>query len=268
MQDGFLIGGFQNETSKSEYPCYVTPAGEERVDFHNGSVCYRLYTCSVIPHIVTSNVISQNKVAIGSVDKIGHPYNQLMLGLAGRLPGANNQTSLITNYEQQFDNGVNRTDFVAEIEVNGPQNLFWAVDAILTKKDEVVASNSEIPTILSFDGVSTTIPTSQLFDGAYNDTEFPQSVMVVTYIGLDHVSYSQIKIYQTGSSIAPSPGCDNSKLNAISAGTAIASGILAVFAILASPETGGASLAVAAGIFSGAFSIASGGLSVEATKAC
>jgi hypothetical protein len=81
-----LVGSLYQHDTNISYPCYVTPADQNRVDFFNGWVCYRLYTCSPIPHVVTVTVVSGNKVAVNSDQ---NPYETLMNGLTSQISKAN-----------------------------------------------------------------------------------------------------------------------------------------------------------------------------------
>jgi len=119
---GALVGGLQHTATGVDSPCYVTPADQVRVDFFNGWVCYRLYTCSPIPHIVTTIVVGDNKVLL---DCQQSPYESLMRGLVGQISSAGGQIPKMPNYDQTFtDMSGNSLTFVVEVSVNGPYSLF------------------------------------------------------------------------------------------------------------------------------------------------
>jgi hypothetical protein len=250
---GTLVGALRETKSNTYHPCYVTPPDQMRVDFFNGWVCYRLYTCSRIPHTVTSVVISKDKT---TMDVTQNPYENLMYGLINQMNSANGEIALIPTYEQTFtDNEGNSYSFVVQVENNGPFNLFWTIQAATQNYPHVNAN-----------------PAASSFDEAYTngviggDAQFPQSASIITYVGLDHTAYSKIDFFQTSFSPAPppSPNCDTTGFGVGSGAAGVLSGILGALSVAAAPETGGASLAIAAGVVGAA----SGALGIAGSVAC
>lgn len=253
-----LVGALYSAQYKSYSPCYVTPPEEMLVDFGNGWVCNRLYTCSPIPHVVTSLIVSKGHITI---DVSQGPYETLMHGLMGQLPAASGQIALIPTYEQTFtDNEGNSYNFVVEVTNNGPYNLFWTVQAA-----------TQYPPVSIYNQVPTN-PAASFFDQVYQngvmsgDALFPQSAAIVSYVGLDHTAYSKINFFQTSVSPAPatSSTCNTQALGVSGGYSGIIAGIIGALAAVVAPETGGISLAIAAGV-AGA---ASGALGIAQTVAC
>ncbi|KAI8827039.1 uncharacterized protein EV422DRAFT_563120 [Fimicolochytrium jonesii] len=245
---GFMVGSLRNTQQENiNLPCYVTPP-DNRVDFFNGWECWRLYTCSNVPHIVTAAVYSSNQVTI---QRSEGPYTSLVRGLRNRLEAANQQIGQIAPYEQSFkDKQGNTYSFTAQVQNNGP-NLFWTVDAA-TKFDE-----SGFPGLPDFhyngNPAANYFETVDVAEGTAFDADanFPQSASVVTYVGLDHQSYSKIDFFQTGFAAAPPPPTPNAAAcqvkpgNIASGALGILGGFIAAAGILAAPFTAGASLAPA-----------------------
>lgn len=258
QNEGTLVGGLRATNNNNSLPCYKTPEDQKRVDFFNGWVCYRLYVCSTVPHIVTTMVVSSEKV---SIEVTQQPYENMMSGLNNQLSRANGQVAQILEYSESFTNEGNTYTFVAQVENNGNYNLFWMVNALAQISNSIPHVNW---------------PSSE-FDEAYNggdtgvlviagDAQFPQSASVVIYVGLDHTAYTKIDFFQSGFSPAPPPGtsCNNQGWS-IGSGTAgIIAAIVGAAGVFAAPETGGLSLAVAAGVFG----VASGSLGIVSAVAC
>jgi hypothetical protein len=234
-----------------------TSAGEMQVDFFNGWVCQRLYTCSLVPHTVTSVVISEGKTTMSVTER---PYENLMAGLVNQMSSANGQIAQIPNYEQNFvDMEGNTYGFVTEVINNGPYNLFWTIQG--------ATQNNQIPNYN---------PAASAFDEAYSggtifgDAQFPQSASIITYVGLDHTAYSKIDFFQSSFSPAPPPtsGCNTAGFSIGSGATGALGAFLGAISVIAAPETGGASLALGAGIAAGVAGAASGGLGIASAAAC
>jgi hypothetical protein len=239
---GDLVGAIRlsNSPVPSEntitYPCYVTPSDQMEVDYGNGIVCYRLYTCSTVPHSVTSTVISSSKTKIEVTQQ---PCVNLMYGLTSQMNAAGGQIAQIPIYEQTFqDNEANSYSYVAEVVNNGLYNLFWTIQAATAPYQYINAN-----------------PAAGAFDTVYakgvlaGDASFPQSASIITYVGLDHTAYSKVDFDQTSFSPAPpSSACSNEAAGIGSGVLGAISAIIGTFAAAASPETGGWSLAVAAGV--------------------
>lgn len=254
QNDAAMVGALQSGDGSVTYPCYRTPQDQQRVDFFNGWVCYRLYVCSTVPHYVTDVAISSQQVtlAVGQDALFSPgPYENLFSGLNGQLSAANGQISLIPEYSQSFtDMEGNTHSYVAQVENNGVYNLYWTVAGALQSQ----SLGTQI------DGAYNTAGT------VYGDVQFPQSATIVTYVGLDHAAYSKIDFYQSGFSPAPPAGtnCNTQGFSIGSGAAGIVSGVLGSAAVLAAPETGGISLGVAAGVFGAA----SGTLGIVSSVAC
>jgi len=250
---GTLVGALRNTQYNFYSPCYVTSSDEMKVDFFNGWVCNRLYTCSLVPHTVTSMIISKETTTMSVTER---PYEYLMAGLTNQMNAANGQIAQIIPYEQTFaDNEGNSYSYVAQVENIGNYNLFWTVQAAAQP----------------YPGLHSN-PAASSFDEAYNpndiifgDAQFPQSASIITFVGLDHEAYSKIDFFQTSFSPAPpSPGCSVSGFAVGAGATGVVSGLLAALSVAAAPETGGASLAITAGIASAG----SGVLSIAEAASC
>lgn len=252
-----MVGALQDLSDNALYPCYVTDATESRVDFQNGWVCYRLYTCSTVPHAVSSITVSQEKTTLSVTDM---PYENLMAGLLNEVNAAGGELAEIHEYSQIFqDMEGNTLSFTSQVTAVSDMNLFWTVNAAANLKYSFGQSN---PAAVSFDDVYAA-------GTIFGDASFPSSASIVTWVGLDHVFFSKIDFFQTGFSPAPPTAACSNNLFGIGSGAAgILSSAIGVAALLAAPETGGASLALAAGIAAGAAGAASGGLGIASSAAC
>jgi len=251
---GTLVGALRNTEYNFYRPCYVTPPDQMRVDFFNGWVCNRLYTCSTVPHIVTATIISKDQTTL---DVTQQPYSNLMYGLTNQMNSANGQIAQIPTYEQTFtDREGNSYSYVAQVSNNGPYNLFWTIQAAAQP----------------YPGLHSN-PAASAFDEAYNtqgtifgDAQFPQSASIISYVGLDHEAYSKIDFYQTSLSPAPpsTSNCNTAGFGIAAGTTGVLGGILGAISVAAAPETGGASLVVAAGVLGAS----SGALGILQSAAC
>jgi hypothetical protein len=163
-------------TETISYPCYVTPEDQKQVDFYNGTVCYRLYTCSTVTHVVANTIISSARV---NVTMQSAPYSALGGGMRQNMAAANGQIAQSTISWQTTHTEGNYITFEASVEMNGPYNLFWTV------------SNLDFSIRITNDIGSFYAQNDHDYSD-HEDVEIPQSASVVACVGLDHTAYSKI----------------------------------------------------------------------------
>jgi len=77
---------------------------------------------------------------------------------------------------------------------------------------------------------------------------YPSAVLINFYYGRNQQKYIQLRIYQTSYETPPPNDCNNDWLTAGGGIAGIIAGIVSIASVAAAPETGGASLAIAAGM--------------------
>eukprot|EP00243_Klebsormidium_subtile_P010704 TRINITY_DN57_c0_g1_i3.p1 TRINITY_DN57_c0_g1~~TRINITY_DN57_c0_g1_i3.p1 ORF type:complete len:365 (+),score=92.00 TRINITY_DN57_c0_g1_i3:398-1492(+) len=233
--DETLVGTLDFAAQNLHLPCYSF--NNDKVDFFNGWVCYRLYACSTVDHIVTDVALSGETIPLD------------MFAFGDLIRGANFQSLVSPNYQGTVGNQEGDS-YIYEVSVGGNAQMDWAIQAITAKAGSIGQGivNQYNPNIIG------------------GQLDLPKAVTIVTYVGLRHDKYIKYDIYFTGvAKLNPPSGACAAGLNTAGGVASVLSGALAVAAVAAAPETGGASLLA---VGSGVLGAGSGGFSLASTWGC
>jgi hypothetical protein len=120
--DETLVGTLDFAAQNLHLPCYSF--NNDKVDFFNWWVCYRLYACSTVDHIVTDVALSGDTIELD------------MFAFGDLIRGANFQSLVSPNYQGTVSDEVGNS-YVYEVSVGGNAEMDWAIQAITSKAGQI-----------------------------------------------------------------------------------------------------------------------------------